>query len=144
MAAGAPPPFDPNEPLQLHDPVPDFGDFSGAYTAPSFYLPEIHPCQTCTRSVSTHFHLAPVVVEEGPKGEFIVKHFYNPALNTFRQVNAMLAGEHFTNVGTSAARSSGEGGILIVKYACFRAVDYISRTTSRTSLTLKHRLINMV
>ena len=71
MAGNIPPPYDSEEPLELHDPVPDFGDLSGSassgLTEP--YAPPVHPCQTCQRYVTTVFHLAPVVVEEPAPGK---------------------------------------------------------------------------
>lgn len=117
------PPFDPNEPLELHDPVPEHGELSGAYTAPIQYMPEIYPCDTCTRLMTTNFHLAAVVEQPGPFGPEY-KEFYNPALNTFRQVNAMLLGDSFHNVGTTSARDAGDGGVLVVKHMCIRCCGF--------------------
>ena len=73
------PPFDSNEPLEIHDPVPEFGHFSGAYTAPGPYMPEIYLCDTCPRMMTTKFHLAAVEERPGPFGPEY-KESYNPAL----------------------------------------------------------------
>ena len=80
------PPFDPDEPLELHDLIPEFGEFSGAASPPTEYKPELFPCETCTRLMTTNFHLAAV---EAPD----FQRFYHPARSIFKQVNAMLMGE---------------------------------------------------
>ena len=104
------------EEIPLHDPVPEFGEWSGAWTAPRGYYPDIHMCQTCSSKVESVYMMAAVEVGQQPDGTFKVVRFYNPALNTLQQVTAMLEGENFSNVGQS------EQGLIVIKQSCYKCI----------------------